>query len=320
MKEKRSRRDFLKISAAGAVGAVVLSRYSLGNTTSGKPAYNSSAVSVDPKSFGIGLQLYTIRDAMDKDVPGSLKKVSDTGYKYVELAGYKDGKFYGYEPAEFRKLVEGLGMVILSSHTQVEAAGITLENAKKMAEDHAKVGTKYCIQPWVVPEARKPLSNWHKMAADWNEVGKIMKASGIQFGYHNHNFEFADLEGKKPYFDVLLPELDKDLVTMEMDLFWVTKAGQDPVEIFKKFPGRFQLFHMKDMFTKESPFFSTEGVKDFAPVGAGVIDFKRILAAKDIAGLKYMIVEQDSRGGNPTPFEDIKTSITNLTTKILVQK
>jgi sugar phosphate isomerase/epimerase len=164
----------------------------------------------------------------------------------------------------------------------------------------------------VVLEARKPLSNWQKMAADWNQVGKIMKASGIQFGYHNHNFEFANIEGKVPYFDILLKELDKDLVTMEMDLFWVTKAGQDPVEIFKKYPGRFQLFHMKDMFHKEAPFYAPEGVKDFAPVGAGVMDFKKILSARETAGLKYMLVEQDNRGGNPTPFEDIQTSIKNL--------
>jgi sugar phosphate isomerase/epimerase len=320
MKEKQSRRDFLKISAAGAVGAMVLSKYSFGGTPSGMASDYSEAAGVDPKTFGIGIQLYTIRDEMAKDVPGSLKKVSDFGYKYLELAGYNDGKFYGYQPDEFKKLVEGLGMAILSSHTQVEAQGITLENAKKMAEDHAKVGVKYCIQPWVVLEARKPLSNWQKMAADWNQVGKIMKETGVQFGYHNHNFEFANLEGKLPYFDVLMAELDKDLVTMEIDLFWVTKAGQDPVKIFKKYPGRFQLFHMKDMFTKEKPFFAPEGVKDFAPVGAGVIDFRKILAKKDLAGMKYMIVEQDSRGGKPTPFEDIHTSITNLTTKLLAKK
>jgi len=104
---------------------------------------------------------------------------------------------------------------------------------------------------------------------------------------------------------------------MELDLFWATKAGQNPVDIFKKYPGRFQLFHMKDMFTKQAPFYTTTGVTDFAPVGAGVINFREILAAKEVAGLKYMIVEQDqSREGKP--FDDIKTSITNLTTKILV--
>ncbi len=144
-----------------------------------------------------------------------------------------------------------------------------------------------------------------------------MKQHGIMFGYHNHNFEFDTVDGMIPYFDVFMAELDKNLVTMEIDLFWTTKAGQDPVEIIKKYPGRFELFHMKDMFTREAPFFTTVGVQDFAPVGAGVIDFKRILAVKDIAGMKYMVVEQDLSREN-APFSDIRTSLTNLQTKILV--
>ena len=239
------------------------------------------------------------------------------GYKYLELASYADGKFYGYEPAEFRKMVEDLGMEILSSHTKVEEKGITLENAQKMAEDHAKLGTKYCVQPWIVEEARTTIASYQKMAADWNQVGEIMKEHDIRFGYHNHNFEFDVVEGKVPYYDVFMVELEKDLVTMEIDIFWATKAGQDPVEMFNKYPGRFELFHMKDMFTREEPYFTTEGVDDFAPVGAGVIDFKKILEAKDVAGMKYMIVEQD-RTKDGKPFDAIQTSITNLTTRILV--
>ena len=304
MKKLQSRRNFLKVSATSALGALVLSEYSF------------KAAPVNPKTFGIGLQLYTIRDAMAKDVPGSLKKVSDIGFKYLELASYSNGKFYGYEPAEFKKLVNDLGMEAISSHTQVEALGITLDNARKMAEDHAKLGVKYCIQPWVVEEARTTIASFKKMAADWNKVGGIMKQHGIQFGYHNHNFEFAKVEGKIPYYDVFMVELDKDLVTMELDLFWATKAGQNPVEMFKKYPGRFQLFHMKDMYTKEAPFY-IPSTHDFAPVGAGVINFKEILAAKKTAGLKYMFVEQDSTKDGK-PFDSIKTSITNLTTKLLV--
>lgn len=312
MKAKQSRRDFLRLTATGAVGALVLSQYSC--KTGGKPVPVAVA---DPKTFGIGIQLYTIRDAMAADPAGSLKKVSDLGYKYLELAGYANNKFYGYEPVEFKKLVNDLGMEILSSHTQVEAEGITLDNAKVMAEDHAKLEVKYCLQPWVVPEARNTISGYQKMCADWNKVGGIMKENGIQFGYHNHNFEFATVEGKVPFYDVFMVELDKDLVTMELDLFWTTKAGQNIVELFNKYPGRFQLFHMKDMFTNEAPFYTTDGVVDFAPVGAGVINFKEILAAKDVAGMKYMIVEQDSTKDG-LPFDAIKTSITNLTTKILV--
>ena len=300
MKTKRSRRDFLKLSATAAVGTMVFSHYSCKKTT------------------GIGLQLYTIRDAMTADVPGSLKKVADIGYKYLELADYnKDTrKFYGYEPAQFKKLANDLGMEVLSSHAQVEGEGITLDNARMMAEDHAKLGVKYCLQPWIVEEMRTTIDSYRRMAANWNQIGKITKEFGIQFGYHNHNFEFATVEGKIPYFDVMLAELDKDLVVMELDMFWTSKAGYNPVDIIKKYPGRFPLFHMKDMYTKEAPCF--EVIKpDIAPVGAGVINFREILAAKDIAGMKYMVVEQDdSRDG--IIFEDIKTSFTNLTTKILV--
>ena len=313
MKKTQSRREFLRISTAGAFGAIALSQYACRNAS--KSAAKTAIT--DPKSFGIGLQLYTIRDAMATDVPGSLKQVSDAGYKYLELAGYADGKFYGYEPADFKKLVNDLGMEILSSHTQVEAEGITLENAQKMAEDHAKLGVKYCIQPWVVEEARTTLDSYRKMVADWNKVGGIMKENGIQFGYHNHNFEFDTVEGKIPYYDIMLADLDKDLVTMEIDMFWTTKAGQNIVEIFNKYPGRFQLFHMKDMYTNRAPYYTTVGEDDFAPVGDGIINFKEILAAKDIAGMKYMIVEQDATKDG-LPFEAIKKSITNMTTKILV--
>jgi len=309
MKTTQSRRNFLRLSATGAMGAFALSQYAF------KAASESASSAVDPKTFGIGLQLYTIRDAMAKDVPGSLKKISDIGIKNLELASYANGKFYGYEPSEFKKIVTDLGMEIISSHTQVEALGITLDNAKKMAEDHAKIGVKYCIQPWVVEEARTTLDSYKKMAAEWNKVGGIMKEHKIQFGYHNHNFEFDKVEGKIPYYDVFMVELDKDLVTMELDLFWATKAGQNPVEMFKKYPGRFQLFHMKDMFTKEAPFYKPT-TNDFAPVGAGLINFTEILAAKKIAGMKYIFVEQDSTKDGK-PFEAIQTSVTNLTTKLL---
>ena len=185
-----------------------------------------------------------------------------------------------------------------------------------MAEDHALIGAKYCIQPWIVEEMRTTVASYQRMAANWNQIGKVMKENGLQFGYHNHNFEFNTVEGKVPYFDIMLAELDKDLVIMELDMFWTTEAGHNPVDIFKKYPGRFPLFHLKDGYTKQPPYFDV--IKDdIAPVGEGVIDFKAIFAAKDIAGMKYMIVEQDqSRDGDM--FADIQKSITNLKTKILV--
>jgi sugar phosphate isomerase/epimerase len=313
MKTKQSRRDFLRLTATGALGALVISKN--GFKAGSKPA--SEMAVPDLKKFGVGLQLYTIRDAMGKDVPGSLKKVSDIGFKNLELADYNNGKFYGYLPGEFKKMVNDLGMDIISSHAGVNPKGITHDEAVKMAEDHAKLGAKYCMQPWVNPEDRKTVAGYQKMVADWNMVGKVMKEHGVQFGYHNHDFEFDTVEGKVPYFDIFMKEMDKDVMTMEIDLFWTTKAGQKPIELFKKYPGRFQLFHLKDMYTKQAPIFTTDGVSDFAPVGEGLINFKEILAAGSIAGMKYFFVEQDATKDGK-PFDAIKTSITNLTTKILV--
>lgn len=299
----KNRREFLKISAAGSLSMMFLN-----------PLVASADLASDRKKFGVGLQLYTIRDAMAADVKGSLKKVSDLGYKNLELASYSNGKFYGYKPSEFKKMVTDLGMNALSSHAAVESTGITTENAKMMADAHAELGVKYCIQPWI-NEQDRTIEQYKKMIADWNKVGEIMKNVGIQFGYHNHNFEFKPMDGKIPYYDIFMPEMDAKLITMELDLFWASKAGQDPVEMFKKYPGRFQLLHMKDMRTKQAPFYDV--IKDdICEVGEGVIDFKRILAAKKIAGAKYLFVEDDNQG-NGKPFEGIGTSIKNMTTKIL---
>ncbi len=305
MKTQPTRRDFLKTSAASAIGALFLSRL------------DAMARQLLPAVDEFGIQLYSIRDAMASDPLGSLKKVADYGYKYVELADYTNGKFYGYAPKEFKNIVNDLGIEIISSHTEVEAAGISMSNAQKMADDHAELGVKYCVQPWIDEENRN-IETYKKMIADWNQVGEVMKNTGIQFGYHNHNFEFENINGTVPYYDLFLKEMDPDLITMEIDIYWVYKAGQDPVEIFDKYPGRFQLFHMKDMHTDEAPVYAVddESKADIALVGEGIIDFNRILEAKDTAGMKYMFVEDDNQN-NGEPFVGIKTSADNLKNTIL---
>lgn len=301
----KNRREFIRISLASTVGAMVLG-----------PTACTKATEVDKKSFGVGLQLYSIRDAIEQDLTGSLKKVSDAGYKYVELASYSDGKFYGMEPKEFKKMVTDLGMEIISSHTQVEATGITLENAQKMADDHAEVGVQYCIQPWVNAEDRN-IETYKRMVGDWNKVGEIMKGVGIQFGYHNHNFEFVNIDGIVPYYDIILKELDPDLATLELDIYWAMKAGQDPIEIFEKYPGRFKLWHMKDMGRQDDPYFDTSKKDDITSVGEGLIDYKSLFAVKNTSGMKYFFVEDDNQG-NGKPIKGIQTSINNLTSKILL--
>src|SRR5450631_2458073 len=139
MKTKKSRRDFLKISAVGGLGAIAMTQLGCKNSTASVTSTAAAATVpvADPKSFNLALQLYTIRDAMEKDVLLALTQVSKIGYTKIELANYADGKFYGLSPADFKKIASDLGLDIFSSHTQVEAQGITLDNAKKMAEDHA---------------------------------------------------------------------------------------------------------------------------------------------------------------------------------------
>lgn len=304
MTTSQNRREFFRVSAVGALGLMLLG-----------PLACKPRTAADRKSFGVGLQLYSLRDAIAADALGSLKKIADMGYKNLELANYSNGLFYGYAPSEFKKIISDLGMEILSSHAGVESTGITIENAKKMADAHAELGVKYCVQPWV-NEPDRNVESYKRMIADWNEVGRQMKAVGIQFGYHNHNFEFANVDGIVPYYDIFMPEMDPDLITMELDLYWVNKAGQDPIEMFKKYPGRFQLLHFKDMLRKDAPFFDV--VKDdITSVGAGLIDFKGIWEARDVAGAKYFFVEDDNQG-NGKPFEGAEISINNLTTKILV--
>jgi sugar phosphate isomerase/epimerase len=298
--KQQDRRNFLKTTGLGILGIAAASRYGLSACAAPKAA---------PVKSGIGIQLYTIREDLNKDVLGSLKKVSDIGYQYLELAGYGDGKFYGYAPEELKKIVSDLGMEVISSHTGVEVKGVDTSNVDIMAEAHAKLGVKYCIQPWLVEERRVSADSYRQFVSELNTIGGVMKKYDIQFGYHNHNFEFNEVDGLIPYTDIFMVESDPALLTFEVDLYWVTRAGYDPIKLLQDFPGRFQLFHIKDMEASEDQFFT--------PVGEGVIDYKEILKYKDVAGMKYMFVEQDStRDGKA--MEAISTSFNNLKTKILI--
>lgn len=289
--ETHNRRTFVKTAAIGSLGLLAASK-----------------ISFAPSVPEPGIQLYTVRDAMKANAKDTLAQVSKLGYKNLELAGYSNGKFYGMEPVEFRKVVEDLGMKVISSHTGVEVKGVDTGNAQKMAEDHAKIGVKYCVQPWLVEERRKTADSYKKFVDELNLVAEVMKKSGIRFGYHNHDFEFKKVDNVIPFYDIYLKNADPKLMTFELDLYWATKAGHNPVDIFKKYPGRFELWHVKDMENSADKF--------FAPVGTGTINFKEIFAHQKDSGLKYYFVEQDATRDNK-PMDAIKTSIDNLKSKIL---
>lgn len=309
-----TRRKFLKKAGYGALGVLGLSQLGLlacSNAQNGEAGTADSTQTDTPPAAksDVGIQLYTVRDDMNTDVKATLQKVANIGYNQLELAGYSEGKFYGFAPKEFKKMVEDLGMKVLSSHT-----GISIENGdtsvvEQLAEAHAEVGAEYCIKPWLPEKQRKSIASYQQIAEELNQIGEILAKHKIQFGYHNHDFEFQTIDGKIPYYDVLLPQTDPQTVVMEIDLYWAKKAGQDPVEIFERFPGRFALWHVKDMDNTDEQF--------FAPVGDGVIDFKKIFQHKDRAGMKYFFVEQD-RTKNYSPLESIEISYNNLTNKILI--
>jgi len=226
------------------------------------------------------LQLYTVRDKIKLDLKSTLEKVAKIGYNSAEAAGYNvaDGTFYGMAPKAFSELLNGLGMPLTSSHTVFE-----LDTAEKVIADAASTGAKYIIYPFLNDKFRTNLDGWKATADKFNKMGEIAKKNGIQFGYHNHAFEFEKMEDQVPY-DLLVSQTDPSLVTFEMDLYWVTKGGYNPVDYFKKYPGRFQLWHVKDM-TKTDEMF-------FAPVGSGRIDFSSIFAEKKTAGMKYFFVSK----------------------------
>ncbi|GAA4456747.1 sugar phosphate isomerase/epimerase [Nibrella saemangeumensis] len=255
----------------------------------------------------VGLQLYTLRNELGKDLEGTLKKVAEIGYKEVELFGYNDGKIFGKTPKEFKALLDNLGLAAVSGHYMAGVAMPqmkgTLKNGWEQAvADAAVMGLKYMNCAYLFPNERKTLDDYKNYAQLFNQAGEATRKAGIQFGYHNHDFEFQPLDGQVPY-DILLKNTDPNLVKMELDLYWVAFAGKDPVELFKQNPGRFPLVHLKDMAKTEK--------REFAEVGTGSINFQRIMDAKKIAGIQHFFVEQDAVTQG-TPLEAIATSYQNV--------
>ncbi|MFL5745659.1 MAG: sugar phosphate isomerase/epimerase family protein [Niastella sp.] len=241
----------------------------------------------------IGLQLYTLRNEMGKDAKGTLAKVAAQGYKTVETFGYGNGKWFGMNAAELRAELKSHGLTTPSGHTF--PASVFLQNGweekwKPAVADAKAVGQEYIVIPWMEEQYRTDINNFKKMAAVLNKAAEICKQTGIKLAYHNHDFEFAPLAGTNGY-DVLLKETDPKLVFFEMDIYWVSKAGKDPLAFFSKYPSRFAMWHVKDM--------DNTAQKNFTEVGSGVIDFKKIFTHAKQSGMKYFFVEQDQCPGAP---------------------
>lgn len=254
------------------------------------------------KKFG-GLALYTLRDDMGTNAKATLQEVSNTGYKNIEAAGYENGAFYGMAPKAFKDLLKSLDLKPISTHQ----GSVTLENADQMMADVKLAGFKYFVVP-VPPmgmfEVNRETMTMgmngtvEELADILNTLGIKAKKAGLKLLYHNHDFEFKKNENGIVPIDYLLENLDPKYVNFQMDLYWVTKAGANPIAYFNKYPKRFKIWHVKDMDDKGR----------FAPVGKGTINFQNILENKSLSGMKYYMVEQDMTFDGLKPLEAIKIS------------
>lgn len=245
-------------------------------------------LSAMPKGKVVGLQMYSLRDQLPKDPKGVIAKIAAAGYKEVETFGYsKQGGFWGLDAKAFSDVLKANGLTTPSGHFGMDEfllQGKTTELENNIAAANA-TGMTYIVIPSVNGEALKSADSFKKIAEKMNKAAEICGKAGLKLGYHNHNFEWKPVDGTT-FYDTILKETDAKLVNMEMDIFWVVRAGQDPVKLFKQHPGRFALCHIKDRDKKQTDL-NTE-------IGKGSIDFKTIMTHAKEAGLKHFIVEQEN--------------------------
>jgi sugar phosphate isomerase/epimerase len=308
-----NRRDFLKTIGVAGAGVMMASS-------------NLLAKQALPKPKKIGLQLYTLREELTKDAKGVIGKVAKLGFNHVETYfGYTGDAskdlFWGMKPAELKKVLADNNLLTHSGHYQLNDY-LTPNNGKDDAlkaqiEMAATLGQQYLIVP-VPPFAlidSLTIDNYKFMAEQFNKAGELCHKSGLQLGYHNHFWEFKPLQDSKTGMEILLDETQKDLLSFELDLFWTVKAGQNPVELFKKYPKRFVMWHVKDIdkqfatplypeTTKKGVFEALREIK-YTEVGTGIVNFKDIFAhTQDV---KHIFVEQDQIY-KEDKFESIKMS------------
>lgn len=276
------RKDFIRLSSLGFLGL-----------------YSCGISNFKNREKTLAIQLYTVRDAIAENLEKALERLASLGFKELEIYGY-NGTFFGKSRNEFKVLLHNLDLKVISSHHTTgilhNDKGTLLNNWEKTVEDLHFIGSEYMVCSYLFPEERT-VDNYKKLPGLFDKSGEITKSAGIQFAYHNHDFEFEKFDTAQNIYDFILNNTSSDLVKMELDLYWISKAGIDPLVYFEKYPGRFPIWHVKDM---------KAGTKNFAEIGNGTIDFKRIFNAKEKAGLQHWFLEQDS--SDKDMFESIRIS------------
>lgn len=291
---KQSRRKFITTSSLTIAGSIVFSNAIFAN---GKPHKTT-----------LGIQLYSVRDDMKKNPLGTLKKLATMGYKDVEHADYAGRKFYGYTAKEFKKNLDGLGLKMSSGHTVMsdthwdKSSKDFTDVWKQTVEDAAIAGQRYVISPWLDASLRTNYDELVSFLDVFNKCGELCKKSGLKFGYHNHDFEFSNSLNGKMIYDIILDNTDPALVTQQMDIGNMYEGDGRPLELLKKYPGRFESMHVKD----EIPAAKKDGEKatyESSVLGKGIVPVREVVnLAKKIGGTTEFIIEQESYQEN-TPLE-----------------
>ena len=250
----------------------------------------------------LAIQLYTVREDMRKDPSGTLKQLSDMGYKYVEHANYHDRKFYGYAPADFKKLLSDFGMEMPSGHVVMLpkdydfAKNQFADSWNYTVEDAATVGQKYLVSPWLDDSKRKNMKDFKEYMDIFNKSGELCKKSGMKFGYHNHDFEFNTKIDGELLYDLILTNTDPSLVAQQLDMGNLYNGGFKAIDVARKYPGRFEMMHVKDEILAKK---MIEGEKyESTILGQGIVGTKEVCdIGRTTGGTKYFIIEQESYQG-----------------------
>ena len=293
---KTDRRTFIKTGALALAGTAFMGR---------------SAFAAPKKKGIVGLQLYSIRADMTKDPLGSLKKLAEMGYVYVEHANYINRKFYGYAPSEFRKVLDDLGLKMVSGHTVMgrqhwdESKKDFSDSWKYTVDDAAVLGQQYVVSPSMDDSMRKNYDDFKRYMDVFNKCGELCKKQGMKFGYHNHDFEFSEKLNNEKLVDIMMKSMDPELVVVQLDIGNLYNGGAIALDVVKQYPGRFENIHVKDEIK------ASGGNEQYESciLGEGIVNAKKVtkLATK-IGGTKVYIIEQESYQGK-TPMECVNQDL-----------
>jgi sugar phosphate isomerase/epimerase len=293
---KTSRRTFIKASAMATLGTAI---------------FPGSVFAAIKKNGMVGLQLYSIRDDMSKDPMGSLTQLAKMGYVYVEHANYVNRKFYGYTAPEFRKVLDELGLKMISGHTVMgrqhwdEAKKDFSDSWKFTVDDAAILGQKWVVSPSMDGSMRKTYDDFKRYMDIFNKCGELCKKSGMKFGYHNHDFEFSEKLNGEKLFDIIMKSINPDLVALQLDIGNLYNGGAVALEVMKQYPGRFEIIHVKDEIA------STSGKEKYIStiLGEGIVSTKKVVdLARKKGGTNCYIIEQESYG-DKTPMYCAKADL-----------